>query len=136
MTRRRTAIPGLRAIGAAIAIAGCSTPRLALHGATAFDELMPRPVKVEAAATDETSVVPVAALGNVTMIRGQVPGAPAATADEAYVLEIGSDGVKITASGPFGEIWAEYCRVCGAPADGEWLSQVKDYEKNVLVNRV
>ena len=106
MTRRRTAIPGLRAIGAAIAIAGCGTPRFALHGATAFDELMPRPVKVEAAATDEMSVVPVAVLGNVTVIRGQVPGAPAATADEAYVLEIESDGAKITASGPFGEIWA------------------------------
>ncbi len=37
---------------------------------------------------------------------------------------------------PFGEIWDEYCRVCGAPVDGQWLPQVQEYEKNVLVNRV
>ena len=36
---------------------------------------------------------------------------------------------------PFGEIWSEYCRVCGAPADGAWLPQVQEYEKNVLVKR-
>ena len=87
-------------------LVGCGTSQFAPHDASVFDELMPRPVKVEAAATDETSVVPVAALGNVTVIRGPVPGAPAATADEAYILEIGPDGAKITASGPFGEIWA------------------------------
>ncbi len=37
---------------------------------------------------------------------------------------------------PFGEIWDEYCRVCGAPVDGQWLPQVQEYEKNVLVSRV
>ncbi len=37
---------------------------------------------------------------------------------------------------PFGEIWDEYCRVCGAPVDGAWLPQVQEYEKNVLVHRV
>lgn len=37
---------------------------------------------------------------------------------------------------PFGEIWDEYCRRQGVPEDGEWLDQVKDYEKKVLVNRV
>ncbi len=37
---------------------------------------------------------------------------------------------------PFGEIWDEYCRVCGAPVDGQWLPQVQEYEKNVLVHRV
>ena len=36
---------------------------------------------------------------------------------------------------PFGEIWAEYCRVCGAPQDGEWLPVVKQYEKDVLMGR-
>ena len=37
---------------------------------------------------------------------------------------------------PFGEIWEEYCRVCGVPGDGQWLATVQEYEKNVLVNRV
>ena len=36
---------------------------------------------------------------------------------------------------PFGEIWAEYCRVCGAPADGEWFATVKKYEREVLSKR-
>jgi len=36
---------------------------------------------------------------------------------------------------PFGEVWAEYCRICGAPADGEWFAVVKEYEKNVLSRR-
>lgn len=36
---------------------------------------------------------------------------------------------------PFGEIWTEYCRVCGAPADGEWFDDVKKYEAEVLSKR-
>ena len=36
---------------------------------------------------------------------------------------------------PFGEIWTEYCRRCGAPADGEWFDTVKEYEMNVLSKR-
>ena len=36
---------------------------------------------------------------------------------------------------PFGDIWAEYCRFCGKPADGEWFPLVEEYEKKVLVNR-
>ena len=36
---------------------------------------------------------------------------------------------------PFGEIWTEYCRVCGAPADGEWFAEVKEYEAEVLSKR-
>ena len=36
---------------------------------------------------------------------------------------------------PFGEIWAEYCCVCGAPADGEWFATVKEYEREVLSKR-
>jgi L-rhamnose isomerase len=37
---------------------------------------------------------------------------------------------------PFGEIWAEYCRVCGAPEDGKWFADVKRYEADVLSKRV
>ncbi len=36
---------------------------------------------------------------------------------------------------PFGEIWAEYCRKCGVPGDGEWLPSVREYEKDVLLKR-
>ena len=36
---------------------------------------------------------------------------------------------------PFGEVWNEYCARCGVPADGEWMQNVLDYEKKVLVNR-
>ena len=36
---------------------------------------------------------------------------------------------------PFGEIWEQYCRECGAPADGEWFADVKKYEAEVLRKR-
>ena len=36
---------------------------------------------------------------------------------------------------PFGEIWEQYCRECGAPADGEWFADVKKYEAEVLSKR-
>ncbi|MCI7741616.1 MAG: L-rhamnose isomerase [Clostridiales bacterium] len=36
---------------------------------------------------------------------------------------------------PFGEIWEQYCRECGAPADGEWYPKVKKYEAEVLSKR-
>lgn len=36
---------------------------------------------------------------------------------------------------PFGDVWEEYCRVCGKPADGEWLADVKRYEDEVLRKR-
>ncbi len=36
---------------------------------------------------------------------------------------------------PFGEVWAEYCRVCGAPADGEWFAKVEQYEADVQNKR-
>ena len=36
---------------------------------------------------------------------------------------------------PFGEIWAAYCEKCGVPQDGAWFETVKQYEKDVLVNR-
>ena len=37
---------------------------------------------------------------------------------------------------PFGEVWEQYCRVCGVPADGEWFDIVKAYEADVLSQRV
>ena len=36
---------------------------------------------------------------------------------------------------PFGEIWEEYCRQCGAPADGRWFPLVKEYETDILSKR-
>ena len=37
---------------------------------------------------------------------------------------------------PFGDVWAEYCKVNGVPADGEWFATIKKYEEEVLVKRV
>ena len=36
---------------------------------------------------------------------------------------------------PFGDVWEEYCKVCGAPCDGEWFSDVVEYENNVMIKR-
>ena len=36
---------------------------------------------------------------------------------------------------PFGEVWKEYCRRCAAPADGQWLDIVRQYEQQMLVGR-
>lgn len=36
---------------------------------------------------------------------------------------------------PFGEVWNEYCRQCGAPVDGQWFDEVKVYEEKVLSKR-
>ena len=36
---------------------------------------------------------------------------------------------------PFGEIWNEYCRRCGAPEDGAWFPMVQQYEKDVQLKR-
>ncbi len=36
---------------------------------------------------------------------------------------------------PFGEIWEQYCRECGVPADGQWFATVKQYETEVLSKR-
>lgn len=36
---------------------------------------------------------------------------------------------------PFGDVWAEYCRQCGASQDGEWFSEVKKYESENLLKR-
>ena len=36
---------------------------------------------------------------------------------------------------PFGDVWEEYCRRCGAPVDGEWFDSVRNYEKEILSKR-
>ena len=68
---------------------------------SAVDELLPVPV--EAALTSKAKC---AHPEKVRVVTAAVPGAPAATADEAYVLEVAEDGVTITASSKRGEIWA------------------------------
>ena len=35
---------------------------------------------------------------------------------------------------PFGDVWAEYCRVCGVPADN-YYDEIEAYEKDVLLKR-
>ena len=35
---------------------------------------------------------------------------------------------------PFGDVWAEYCRVCGVPADN-YYDEIEAYEKSVLLAR-
>lgn len=36
---------------------------------------------------------------------------------------------------PFGDVWDEYCRRCGAPVGKKWFDEVKAYEKDVLLKR-
>ena len=36
---------------------------------------------------------------------------------------------------PFGEVFDEYCRRAGKPADGEWFGEIERYEKEVLEAR-
>jgi len=70
--------------------------------ASPFDELMPRPQRVEA----RIGRVSAEALAAPRIVRGAVADVPAATADEAYVLEIAAEGARITAPTARAEIWA------------------------------
>ena len=36
---------------------------------------------------------------------------------------------------PFGDVWEEYCRLCGVDAGCEWFDDVKKYEEEVLLKR-
>ena len=90
-------------ISAIAVTTSCYAGQLKPCEATTMDELMPRPAHVVA---NRNQTVAAERLRNVVIAHGEVPGAPAATADEAYVLEIASDGARITAQGPFGERWA------------------------------
>ncbi len=36
---------------------------------------------------------------------------------------------------PFGDVWNEYCRLCGVAVDGEWFEEVLKYENEILSKR-
>ena len=36
---------------------------------------------------------------------------------------------------PFGDVWEEYCCICGMPADGMWFDEIEKYESEVLSKR-
>ena len=37
---------------------------------------------------------------------------------------------------PIGDVWAEYCKVCGVPAnDSEWFGEIEKYEAETLSKR-
>ena len=36
---------------------------------------------------------------------------------------------------PLGDVWDEFCKQMGVPSDAEWLSIVREYEKDVLLKR-
>ncbi len=37
---------------------------------------------------------------------------------------------------PFGDVWAEYCEVCGVASDKSWYDEIEKYEKEVLLKRI
>ncbi|MBR4652343.1 MAG: family 20 glycosylhydrolase [Kiritimatiellae bacterium] len=92
--------------GYALAVAVCAAAATAEGGSSTgcsvLNELMPVPKSIEA----RGGMLAVERLRDVSVAHGAVPGAPAAVADEAYLLEICEDGAKITAAGAFGETWA------------------------------
>ena len=68
-------------------------------GASPIELIVPKPVK----AILRDGVAGEAALRRVAVECGLVPGAPAQVADEAYVLDVYTNFVKVTASTPKGE---------------------------------
>ena len=64
-----------------------------------LDSLLPVPVSIER--------LPGTAGESISYVTAPVSGAPERTADEAYILDITSDGITITSSGKSGRIWAE-----------------------------
>ncbi len=36
---------------------------------------------------------------------------------------------------PFGDVWDEYCKVCGKPVDGAWFAEIEKYEAEVQSKR-
>ena len=75
---------------------------LAAFGSSPLDLLMPQPVWIMRG----EGTVSGAPLEKVESAKAAVPQAPSAVADEAYVLDIRADGVKITAPGERGERYA------------------------------
>jgi L-rhamnose isomerase len=37
---------------------------------------------------------------------------------------------------PFGSVWDRYCCEKGVPAGGDWLAEIKAYERDVLSQRL
>jgi L-rhamnose isomerase len=37
---------------------------------------------------------------------------------------------------PFGDVWGEYCKRCGAPTECHLWEEIEKYEKEVLSKRV
>jgi hypothetical protein len=72
--------------------------------ADVYDDVLPLLRSVERCDKAETANVD--ALSRITVRRGEVEGAPANVADQAYVLEIGAKGVRVTAGGDAGERYA------------------------------
>ena len=124
-------------------ILGCGAVMAAMAAAGAVDELMPVPK--EAALTGGET--PIAELGDVWSRTGAVPGAPASVADEAYVLEIRADGVRVTAPTERGVRYAkvtleqlkrlstngkvENCRIVDWPSL-RWRAFMPDTARNYL----
>lgn len=69
---------------------------------TALDLLMPAPVQIIRGA----GTVPAGALDKMETTRGPVPHAPSGVAAESYRIDIGTDGVRITAPDARGERYA------------------------------
>ena len=89
---------------AAVALVACAGVPC-LSRASAIDDLLPAPARVERA--EKGAAVPVANLSKVRVERGSVPGAPARTAEESFSIAISADGVLVTAPGEKGERYAK-----------------------------
>ena len=69
-------------------------------GAGPLEELVPEPQSAVATGGEASG----AALERVSVVRGDVKGAKGAVAEEAYVLEVSADGVRVTTSTLLGEM--------------------------------
>lgn len=117
-------------------------PAIGLAAQSPLGDLIPEPQRVEARA----GFVGKDALASVREIDGPVAGAPAAVADEAYVLEVAPDGVTVTATARAGRLNARktlaqlvkladgrvpYCRITDWPFV-KWRGCMIDTARNFL----
>jgi L-rhamnose isomerase len=61
------------------------------------------------------------------------PGIRAAEADGDLTRRLALQEAAKTL--PMGHVWDAYCRLKGVPKDGEWLGEVRRYEREVLAGR-
>ena len=73
--------------------------------ADVYDEVLPLLRSVERC--ENAASVPVSALSQFKVRRGEIEGAPANVADQAYLIEITQKGVEIKAGGAAGERYAK-----------------------------